>query len=137
MKELSTSQGDKMQASKNPESSIGTSYKSRTYKKITGCGSLYTTIAYRNDEDRGEKIEFIRITGEKESACGASYNESLSDLLTFSIRRIRNIHEARAIVKALRHHRCNKVFPNQDHTLSCADAIGQTLEEALQTKDKK
>jgi thiazole synthase ThiGH ThiG subunit len=53
----------------------------------------------------------------------------MADLLTFSVRRIRNEHEAQAIVKNLRYHKCDRILPNKDHITSCVDAIGQVLEQ--------
>lgn len=113
---------------------IGTDYPSMTYRKTCGCGNLYITIA--KDEDG--KIAFIRIFGgNKSSPCGASFYETLGDMLTFSIRRIRNKHEAQAIVKNMRYHRCNNITPNPEHLVSCVDAIGKVLEGVLNVKEEK
>ena len=125
-----------IEQNKSIDEELGTTYKSTTYRKPTGCGHIYISIIYKNDEP--EKIELIRIQGcTKTNDCLNSNLESISDLLTFSIRRIRNIHEARAIVKSLKNHRCNRVIPNKDHITSCVDAVGRTLEEVLKTKEKE
>ena len=108
---------------------IGETWKSATYMKTTGCGNIYITLAYSKDKPR--KIEFIRISGEKHNNCGASFNEALADMTTFAIRRIRNSHEALAIVKNLLYHRCNNIKPNKDHINSCPDALGQVLKKVL------
>jgi hypothetical protein len=113
---------------------IGTTYRSITYLKIT-CTKIYITIAYREDDP--EKIEFVRIFGTtRTNNCPNSFFESLADLLTFSIRRIRNEHEAKSIVKNLRHQKCLNCPVNKDHTTSCSDAIGQVLEDVLKTNEK-
>jgi hypothetical protein len=109
---------------------IGETNKSKTYRIWTPCDNIYVTIASKNEEP--DKIDFIRISGgTKDNECGCSFLDSLADLLTFSIRRIRNIHESRAICKNLRMHRCNKVKPNREHITSCADALGRVLEKEL------
>jgi hypothetical protein len=116
-------------------SDIGTTCKSRTYKKRT-CRDIYITVAYKEDDPK--RIDYIRIIAStKEGGCPVSFMESIADLLTFSIRRIRNIHEARSIVKNLRFQKCLECPPNEEHSQSCADAIGQVLENVLQTKEEK
>ena len=118
----------------NQENGIGTTYPSTTYKKSTSCLNLYITVGWGENK----KIEFVRIVGNNKSGdCGCSWLESLSDILTFSIRRIRNEHEAKAIIKNLRYHRCNKITPNKDHIVSCVDAIGQVIERVLDEKAQK
>ena len=113
----------------------GVTYKSKTYRKPTGCGNIYITVTFRDEAP--EKIEFIRIIGSGSNNCGGSFYESLSDMLTFSIRRIRNQYEADSIVKNLRHHRCNKIIPNRNHITSCSDAVGQVLHQVLKNGQKK
>ena len=108
---------------------IGSCFKSRTYARETPCGRLYITISFRNEPDKQDKIEFIRIVSFKANECGASFFESLSDLLTFAIRRIRNNYEADAIIKSMEFHRCNKVFPGKK--LSCSDAVASVLKEVF------
>lgn len=114
---------------KTIDDSIGTTSKSKTYKKRT-CKDIYITVAYREDEP--EKIDYVRIiSSTKENTCATSFIESLSDMLTFAIRRIRNKHEAQAIIKNLRWQKCLNCPPNKDHTTSCSDAVGQVLQEVL------
>lgn len=117
-----------MQKTKEPLIEIGTKFPSKTYKKFTACGNLYITIVTNLDS----KVEFIRISGNtKELDCGASFFETLSDMITFSVRRIRNQYEADSIIKNLRYHRCNKIVPNKEHIVSCSDAIGQVLQSVI------
>lgn len=107
--------------------------KSRTFQKWTPCGNLYIHIAFK--EEAQNKVDFIIIDGaSREIDCGHSWVQGLADLLTFSVRRIRNQHEADAIIKALRGHRCNKYLPNKEHTTSCTDAIAQVLQEVIGSK---
>lgn len=121
--------------SMNTETPIGTTCKSITYRKDT-CGSIYIVIAYKEDEP--EKVDYLRIIAStKPGACAVSFLEALADTLTFSIRRIRNIHEAKAIVKNLRYHKCLNCPPNKDHTTSCSDAIGQVLTKVLKIDEQQ
>jgi hypothetical protein len=108
---------------------IETNCPSRTYKKVLPCLTLYITIAYKEDK----KIDFIKVYGgqQGELGCGETFYQSLSDLLTFSIRRIRNEHEAKAIIKTLRYHKCNLRTANVENLTSCVDAIGSVLEKEL------
>ncbi|MFA5388849.1 MAG: hypothetical protein WC312_03745 [Candidatus Omnitrophota bacterium] len=114
---------------------VGNTNRSITYKKDT-CGSIYIIVAYREEEP--ERVDYIRIIAStKPGACAASFLEALADTLTFSIRRIRNEYEARAIVKNLRFHKCLNCPANKDHITSCSDAIGQVLEKVLKINEPK
>jgi len=114
---------------------IGTVSKSITYRKHT-CKDIYVIVAYREDEP--EKIDYIRINASsKDNNCAVSFMEALSDILTFAVRRIRNEHEAKAIIKNLQFHKCLNCPPNKDHTTSCSDAVGQILEKVLGEKEKE
>jgi len=112
------------------EQPIGTTLNSRTYRKEVGCGHIYLTLVFR--EDKPNRIDYVKIEGcKKRNDCGNAPLEAIADLLSFSIRRIRNQHEADAIIKALSNHRCNRVIPNPDHIVSCYDAIGKVLKKEL------
>jgi hypothetical protein len=83
-------------------------------------------------------VDFVKIFGSSRSnECGCSYLETLGDLLSFSIRRIRNKHEAVAICKALRDHKCNKQTPNPEHITSCSDALGRVLMDVLNVTEEE
>ena len=111
------------------EEDVGTTCVSITSKLFT-CMPIFISIAYRTDNPK--KIDYVRIFGSsKHSTCAQTFLDSLSDLLTFSIRRIRNNTEATLLTKALRHHQCLNCPPNEKHYKSCVDAIGQTLEKFL------
>jgi len=109
---------------------VGTCSVSKTYRKSLPCLNLYVAVVYKIDEP--EQIDYIKIHGTNRATdCSHSFLESLSDILTFSIRRIRNKHEAIAICKSLRDHHCNRQQPNREGIKSCVDAIGRVVQEAL------
>lgn len=113
---------------------IETVSKSMTYKKKT-CRDLYIHVSYRTDEP--EKIDYIIISASsKDNNCAVSFLQTLADMTSFAIRRIRNEYEARAIIKNLRYQKCLQCPPNRDHACSCSDALGQVLEEVLFKNEK-
>ena len=115
---------------------IGSASPSTTYEAQTSCFTIYVTIVFKIEAP--EKVDYIKIAGVNRSLCGNCFYEALADSVSFSIRRIRNIHEAKAIVKNLRYHRCNNVAPNPKKYLSCVDAVGAILERVLiKDEDKK
>lgn len=115
--------------------SIATYCEAKTYQKSTGCGHIYIIINYYNDPEKAGRIEQILINGDKENHCGNSWFNTCADDLTYMVRRIRNKHEAIAICKNYRYHRCNNIKPNKDHVVSCVDAIGQVLQVELGVSD--
>ncbi len=121
---------------KNPiEETVEVVNRSITYRKQT-CRDIYIIVVYKNDNP--EKIDYIRINASsKDNNCAVSFMEALSDILTFAVRRIRNSHEALAIIKNLRYHKCLACPPNKDHTTSCSDAIGQILEKVLKIDEEE
>ena len=109
---------------------ILTDSPSRTYVKRSACLTLYITAVYKIDEP--DKIDYIKIAGHSGvNNCGNSWLEMTADHLTFCIRRIRNHHDAVAIVKNCIRHRCNNIVANKEHIVSCADAIGRATAEIL------
>lgn len=113
---------------KHIDKEIGTCCNSRTYKRPTGCGSIYVIVVYKEDG----KIDYFLIEGDESSYCGTSHLAVHADNLTFMVRRIRNKHEIEAIIKNFRFHSCNKCPINSHKVKSCSDAIGQILEEIFQ-----
>lgn len=101
-------------------------YPERTITKKTGCGSLHVIIARKHDG----KFHFIKIINEKDNACGNSWADGISDLLTFALRRA-TPEEVTPLLKNLMGHYCNNQKPNKDHITSCIDAIGKILREEL------
>lgn len=103
--------------------------KSTTYKKRT-CKDLYISVIYR--QDAPDRIDYLLVSASsKDNNCAVSFLQTLADMTSFAIRRIRNEHEARAIIKNLRYQKCLNCPPNKDHTCSCSDALGQVLQTVL------
>lgn len=101
-------------------------YPSKTFRSETGCGSLYLTIAYKPDG----KFNFIKINAEKDCQCGNAWVDSMSDVITFAIRRASQ-EEIKPLLKQLTGHICNNKRPNKYHISSCPDALGKILQEEL------
>ncbi len=91
----------------------------------TGCGNLYVTI----NMDSDGPVEIFSQMG-KAGGCAASQSEAISRLVSLSLRS--NI-KPDAIVKELKGISCHRiVWQNGNRILSCADAIGQTIEWYLE-----
>ncbi len=100
-----------------PESLAG-----RTVRVTTGCGNLYVTT---NEGARGPLELFAHIG--KTGGCAASQTEAIGRLVSLALR---SGVDPQAVAKQLRGVRCP--FPSWNHghrVLSCADAIGQVLED--------
>lgn len=92
-----------------------------TRRVRTGCGNLYITI----NEDEFGPVEIFTQMG-KAGGCAASQSEALSRLVSLALRS----HIAPdAVVRELKGISCHRVvWQGSDRILSCADAIGKTLE---------
>lgn len=91
----------------------------------TGCGNLYVTI----NMDSDGPVEIFSQMG-KAGGCAASQSEAISRLVSLALRS--NIKPG-AIVKELKGISCHRiVWQNGNRILSCADAIGQTIEWYLE-----
>lgn len=87
----------------------------------TGCGKLYVTI----NMDENGPVELFSQMG-KAGGCAASQSEAISRLVSLALRS--NI-KPEAIVKELKGISCHRiVWQGGNRILSCADAIGQTIE---------
>ncbi len=87
----------------------------------TGCGKLYVTI----NMDENGPVELFSQMG-KAGGCAASQSEAISRLISLSLR---SGIRPEAIVKELKGISCHRiVWQGGDRILSCADAIGQTIE---------
>lgn len=87
----------------------------------TGCGKLYVTI----NRDENGPVELFSQMG-KAGGCAASQSEAISRLISLALRS--NV-KPEAIVKELKGISCHRiVWQGGNRILSCADAIGQTIE---------
>jgi ribonucleoside-diphosphate reductase alpha chain len=92
-----------------------------TRRVRTGCGNLYVTI----NEDQYGPVEIFTQMG-KAGGCAASQSEALSRLVSLALR---SHIPADAVVRELKGISCHRVvWQGGDRILSCADAIGKTLE---------
>jgi len=93
----------------------------------TGCGKLYVTI---NMDDNGP-VELFSQMG-KAGGCAASQSEAISRLISLALR---SGIRPEAIVKELKGISCHRiVWQGGNRILSCADAIGQTIEWYIDEK---
>ena len=87
----------------------------------TGCGKLYVTI----NMDESGPVELFSQMG-KAGGCAASQSEAISRLISLALR---SGIRPEAIVKELKGISCHRiVWQGGNRILSCADAIGQTIE---------
>ncbi len=93
----------------------------------TGCGKLYITI---NMDDDGP-VELFSQMG-KAGGCAASQSEAISRLISLALR---SGIRPEAIVKELKGISCHRiVWQGGSRILSCADAVGQTIEWYIDEK---
>jgi len=93
----------------------------------TGCGKLYVTI----NMDENGPVELFSQMG-KAGGCAASQSEAISRLVSLALRS--NV-KPEAIVKELKGISCHRiVWQGGNRILSCADAIGQTIEWYIDEK---
>ena len=92
-----------------------------TRRVRTGCGKLYVTI----NEDEFGPVEIFTQMG-KAGGCAASQAEAISRLVSLALR---SHIPLEAVVRELKGISCHRVvWQGGDRILSCADAIGNTLE---------
>jgi ribonucleoside-diphosphate reductase alpha chain len=92
-----------------------------TRRVNTGCGNLYITI----NEDEFGPVEIFSQMG-KAGGCAASQAEAISRLVSLALR---SHIPPEAIYRELKGISCHRlVWQSGDRILSCADAIGKTLE---------
>ena len=95
--------------------------KGVTRRIHTGCGNLYVTI---NEDDQGA-FEIFSQMG-KAGGCAASQSEAISRLVSLALR---SHIPVEAIVKELKGISCHRVvWQGGSRILSCADAIGKTIQ---------
>jgi len=99
------------------------SYRSFTERRRVGCGGyIYVTIVFK-----GENFHFITIRSDSHNSCGQTWQYALAETLTFAIRRAKDKREVNAIIKGLLGHRCNNFPANEEHIVSCVDAVAKIL----------
>ena len=108
-------------------------FDSITMSRQVGCGNVYVIFV---EEDGAFNRCFIKGDNAKESPCGESWMNAMASILTFSLRKsIWEGNTQKAIVKHLLNHRCNMATPNQEHIVSCSDAIGRCVLEYLKARN--
>lgn len=110
---------------KRPLTTIG-----KTIRIETGCGHLYVTI----NEDEYGLVELFATIG-KAGGCASSQIESISRLISLSLR---SHIDPYSIVKQLKGIRCPNptIFPSENgKTLSCADGIAKAIEIYMNEKN--
>ena len=96
----------------------------------SGCGNLYVTI----NEDNSGPMEIFTQMG-KAGGCAASQAEAISRLVSLALR---SHVKPEAIIKELKGISCHRVvWQGGSRILSCADAIGKTIEWHMEQKEKQ
>jgi ribonucleoside-diphosphate reductase alpha chain len=97
-----------------------------TRRTKTGCGNLYVTI---NQDEKGELFEVFNQIG-KAGGCADSQAEAIGRLTSLALRS--GVH-AKEIIAELKGISCHRPFGfGPSRALSCADAIGKTIEQHMQ-----
>lgn len=112
-----------MEKIKRPES-----LDSVTVRKITGCGNLYVTLTFYE----GRVLEVFAWLG-KSGGCAACQTEAMTRAISLGLRYGVPIED---YIKGLKGIQCPSpyMFPEEDRTLSCPDAIAKVMEEYGVTK---
>jgi ribonucleoside-diphosphate reductase alpha chain len=101
-----------------------------TYKTTTGCGAMYVTI----NEDEGVPIEVFATMG-KAGGCAASQIEAIGRLISLALR---NGIDPERIVKQMVGISCHySLVIENNKVTSCADAIGKTLKQYMDSRKGK
>lgn len=104
--------------------------KGETHQVMTGCGDAYITI---NEDEKGICECFISVG--RSGGCVASQCEAVGRLVSLATRSNVQIDK---IIKQLKGIRCpSPAMAQGGSVLSCADAIGKTLEQYLKRKNKE
>lgn len=107
---------------KRPENLFGS-----TRRIKTGCGNIYITI---NEDENGNAFELFTSMG-KSGGCASSQAEAMGRLISLALRSNLDPEE---IVKHLKGVSCHQPsWQSGGRILSCADAIGKSLEKYLTT----
>lgn len=97
----------------------------KTIEVTTGCGKMYVTI---NQDEEGRVFEVFTSIG-KAGGCAQSQSEAIGRLISLSLR---TGIEPDFIIKQLKGISCHMKYGfGERMVLSCADAVGKALEEAI------
>ncbi|MBI5360739.1 MAG: vitamin B12-dependent ribonucleotide reductase [Planctomycetes bacterium] len=97
-----------------------------TRKMRTGCGNIYVTLNY---DENNKPFEVFSIMG-KAGGCAASQSEAIARLISFALRSGAELTE---VVKQLKGISCHSIaWGKSGKILSCADAIAKALEMSVQ-----
>lgn len=96
-----------------------------TIRKVTGCGNLYVTV--NNDGNGSKPIEVIARLG-KNGGCSQCQNEAVTRAITLGLKYEVPLEE---YIEELRGIECpsKNMWPEEERTLSCPDAIARVLGE--------
>ena len=107
-------------------------FESMTMHRKVGCGNIYCIFV--EDENAFHRL-IIKGDNAKEAPCGESWLNAMASILTYALRQ--SLWEGttqRAVVKHLLNHRCQMAVPNQEHIVSCSDAIGRCVLEYIKSR---
>jgi len=108
-------------------------FDSITMSKKVGCGNLYVIFV---EEEGAFNRMFIKGDNAKESMCGESWMNSMASILTYALRHsVWEGNTKKAVVKHLLNHRCAMATANEEHIVSCSDAIGRCVLEYLKARN--
>ena len=97
----------------------------KTIEKTTGCGKMYVTI---NQDQEGNIFEVFTSIG-KAGGCAQSQSEAIGRLISLNLR---SGVEPEFIIKQLKGISCHMPYGfGTQRVLSCADAVGKALDEAI------
>ncbi len=97
----------------------------KTIEKTTGCGKMYITI---NQDNEGNIFEIFTSIG-KAGGCAQSQSEAIGRLMSLNLR---SGVKPEFIVRQLKGISCHMPYGfGSQRVLSCADAVGKALEEAM------
>ena len=97
----------------------------KTIEKTTGCGKMYVTI---NQDQKGNIFEVFTSIG-KAGGCAQSQSEAIGRLISLNLR---SGVEPEFIIKQLKGISCHMPYGfGSQRVLSCADAVGKALDEAI------
>jgi len=101
------------------------SLESVTVKMVTGCGNLYVTLTYHDSK----VLEVFAHLG-RSGGCAACQTEGMTRAISLGLRYGIPIED---YIKGLKGIRCPTpyMFPEEERTLSCPDAIAQVMEMGL------